>query len=111
MGVHGAARPAGAAMITVTVVYALADRAALRELRLGEGATVREAIAASGLLEEFPELTQGFTGVGIFSATVGHETVLADGDRVEIYRPLKADPKETRRRRAGRRARERLRRR
>jgi len=92
--------------MTVTVVYALPGRAALREVRLTEGATVREAITASGLLEEFPELKQGIAGAGIFAATVSPERLLADGDRVEIYRPLQADPKETRRRRAARRRRE-----
>ena len=93
-------------MITVTVVYALADRAMLREVRLGAGATVGAAIAASGLLEEFPELRQGFAGVGVFAEAVSPDHPLAEGDRVEIYRALQADPKETRRRRAARRARE-----
>jgi putative ubiquitin-RnfH superfamily antitoxin RatB of RatAB toxin-antitoxin module len=93
-------------VITVTVVYALADRATLREVRLAAGATVGDAIAASGLLEEFPELREGCAGVGVFAEAVTPDHPLAEGDRVEIYRPLQADPKETRRRRAARRTRE-----
>ena len=63
------------------------------EIRLPDGATVRDALAATGL--------KG-TQAGIFGKRVTMDTRLADGDRVEIYRPLKLDPKEARRRRARR---------
>jgi len=87
----------------VTVVYALPGRAVVREVRLAQGATVAEALAASGVTEEFPELVRQRPALGIFSVPVSGEHVLSDGDRVEIYRPLQADPKETRRRRAAHR--------
>lgn len=77
----------------IEVVRALADSAEVVELQLPSGATVRDALAASG-----------FKGiqVGIFGKRVTLDTRLADGDRVEIYRPLAMDPKEARRRRARR---------
>ena len=77
----------------IEVVYAWPERAEVVEVRLPAGATVRDAMLASGL--------QGVQ-VGIFGKRVTMETRLADGDRVEIYRPLAMDPKETRRRRARR---------
>ena len=81
--------------LRVEVVHALPDRAEVVAVRLAAGATVRDAIAASGLKAEFGRL-------GIFGATVKLDTPLRDGDRVEIYRPLVLDPKEARRRRARR---------
>jgi putative ubiquitin-RnfH superfamily antitoxin RatB of RatAB toxin-antitoxin module len=84
----------------VTVVYALPGRSSLREVRLAQGATVLEAIAASGITEEFPELKQKIGAVGVFANRVTLDHVVEDGDRVEIYRPLQADPREARRRRA-----------
>ena len=79
--------------LRVEVVDARPNRALVVEVRLPAGATVRDALAASG-----------FKGnqVGIFGKRVTMDTRLADGDRVEIYRPLKLDPKEARRRRARR---------
>ena len=79
--------------LRVEVVQARPDKAEVVELRLAEGATVRDALAASGM--------RG-SQVGIHGKRVTLETRLADGDRVEIYRPLKLDPKEARRRRARR---------
>lgn len=81
------------ACIRVEVVYALPDKVEVVSLRLPAGATVREAIAACGLSIEF-------SGVGVFGRRVPADTKLADGDRVELYRPLAADPKEQRRQRA-----------
>jgi hypothetical protein len=89
--------------IEVTVVYALPLRADSVSLRVPAGATVGEAISRSGLLERFPEIDLGRARVGIYSRWVRLDTVLRDGDRVEVYRPLVADPKEVRRRRARRR--------
>ena len=79
--------------LKVEVVDARPDGAEVVEVRLAEGATVRDALAASGL--------QG-NQVGIFGKRVALDARLADGDRVEIYRPLATDPKEARRRRARR---------
>ena len=78
----------------VEVVYALPDKAEVVSLRLPDGATVADALAASGL---------GGNAFGIFGREVPAGHPLRDGDRVEIYRPLAADPKEARRRRALRR--------
>lgn len=83
--------------LRVEVVRAWPDRLERRELELEEGATVRTALAAAGLPAPH--------GAGIFGRRVPLDARLADGDRVEIYRPLRADPKEARRRRALKRAR------
>jgi len=87
--------------IVVTVVYALPGRAVETDLRLDEGATVAEAIGRSGIAVRFPEAAQA--PVGIFGKRVARDAKLAAGDRVEIYRPLIADAKSARRRRAARR--------
>jgi putative ubiquitin-RnfH superfamily antitoxin RatB of RatAB toxin-antitoxin module len=87
--------------ITVAVVYACAGRQVVRPLELGTGATVGEAIRASGLLDDFPDLDPGGRNrVGVFGRIATLQTALRDGDQVEVYRPLPADPKEARRRRA-----------
>ncbi len=84
--------------ISVEIVYALADRQVLRRILLPEGSTVEDAIRVSGLRAAFPEMDT--THVGIHGEPVPVTTVLRDRDRVEIYRPLRADPKEVRRTRA-----------
>ena len=71
-----------------------------RHLHLPPGSTVGEAIRACGLLARCPEIDLDRNRVGIFGRLVQRDTPLRDGDRVEIYRPLNADPKEARRRRA-----------
>lgn len=88
------------AEIHVEVVYALPDRQALLNVRLAEGAMVEDAIRASGVLGAFPEIDLARNKVGIFSKLVKLDEKLRDRDRVEIYRPLIADPKEVRRKRA-----------
>jgi len=88
--------------ITVTVVLAMSDGATEVELRLPIGATVSEALARSGLAARHPRIDLARAPVGIFGRRVERERILADGDRIEIYRPLIADPKDARRRRAGR---------
>jgi hypothetical protein len=90
----------------VEVVYATAERQRLIALTVAPGATVAEAIAASGILREFPEIDLSVNRVGVFGQLVRLGDVVQADDRVEIYRPLQADPKEARRqraRRAGRR--------
>jgi putative ubiquitin-RnfH superfamily antitoxin RatB of RatAB toxin-antitoxin module len=82
----------------IEVVYALPGRQVLRRVSLPEGSTVEDAVRASGLPAEFPEIDPA--RVGIYGKSVPPDTILRDGDRVELYRPLKADPKEIRRARA-----------
>ena len=86
--------------ITVEVVYALKDRQDLVALKLPAGATVREAVERSGLPAKYPEIDPAKSKLGVFAKLVKPDTVLRDRDRVEIYRPLIADPKEVRKQRA-----------
>ena len=89
-------------LLRVEVVYALRDQQVLTLLEMEEGASVREAIESSGILRQFPEIELVQGRVGIFGKPVDPNSLLRDGDRVEIYRSLEADPKETRRRRVKR---------
>lgn len=89
-----------AAPINVEVIYALPDAQPLMQAQVHEGATVEDAIRASGVLEAFPVIDLAKNKVGIFSKLVKLDEVVRDKDRVEIYRPLIADPKEVRRKRA-----------
>ena len=77
----------------VEVVQAHADRAEIVKLELPAGATVRDALVAAGIDSQ---------RVGIFGKRVSADARLADGDRVEVYRPLQIDPKQARRQRARR---------
>lgn len=86
--------------ILVEVTFALADRQKLITVKLPAGSHVEEAIRRSGILTDFPEIDLSVNKVGIFSKACKLDTVLRDKDRVEIYRPLIADPKEVRRQRA-----------
>lgn len=86
--------------IRVQVICALPDRVFVRDLALPPGATVGEAILASGLRESWPQIRLMPDRVGIFARKVSLDAALQDGDRVEVYRPLKIDPKEARRQRA-----------
>jgi putative ubiquitin-RnfH superfamily antitoxin RatB of RatAB toxin-antitoxin module len=88
--------------IAVEVVYARADVQEVLPLRVEAETTAREAIERSGLAARYPELGAGPLSVGIFGKSVPEDTVLREGDRLEIYRPLIADPKQARRRRAAR---------
>jgi len=85
--------------IRVEIAYAEPDRQFLRALVLDAGATVADAIAASGLMRELALAAECVT-VGVWSKPCASDRVLLDGDRVELHRPLQADPKEARRRRA-----------
>ncbi|MFT4171127.1 MAG: RnfH family protein [Rhodocyclaceae bacterium] len=87
--------------IPVQVCYALPDRQDLVSLSLPQGCTARQAIEASGLLQKHPDIdVDGDNKIGVFGKLVTLTTPLRAHDRVEIYRPLVADPKEVRRRRA-----------
>lgn len=86
--------------IAVEVAYALPEKQYLQRVTLEEGATVEQAIRASGLLELRDDIDLQVNKVGIYSRPVKLQDPVRDGDRVEIYRPLIADPKELRRQRA-----------
>lgn len=88
--------------IAVEVVYALAERQKLLRLSVPQGTTVREAALRSGMQQFFPGLDLSQAPLGIFGKAVSkpEERVLEEGERVEIYRPLIADPKEVRKQRA-----------
>ncbi|WP_369792555.1 RnfH family protein [Mangrovibacter sp. MFB070] len=86
--------------ITVEVVYALPEKQYLRKVTLTEGATLQQAIEASGLLVLRTDINLEKNKVGIYSRPAKLNDTVQDGDRVEIYRPLTADPKALRRMRA-----------
>jgi uncharacterized protein len=88
--------------IIVEVVYALPDEQVLLALRVPQGTTVIQAVELSGIRLRYPEIDLARNAVGIFGKRAGLETVLRAADRIEIYRPLIADPKERRRRTARR---------
>lgn len=92
--------PDTAKTINVEVVYALSAQQSLMRVQLDGGATVGDAIQVSGVLDAFPEIDLAKNKVGIFSKLVKLDETVRDRDRVEIYRPLIADPKEVRRKRA-----------
>lgn len=86
--------------INVEVAYALPQGQTLIALQVPEGSTALQAVTASGVLARHPELDPTSLKLGIFSRAVRPDVVLRDKDRVEIYRPLLADPKQARRNRA-----------
>ncbi len=85
------------ALIPIEVAVALPDEQVLIELRVPLGATIAEALAAAAIEQRFPELELRPDRLGVFGRPRPPEHVLSAGDRVEIYRPLKVDPKEARR--------------
>jgi putative ubiquitin-RnfH superfamily antitoxin RatB of RatAB toxin-antitoxin module len=87
-------------MIRVSVAVALPEFQEVIELALADGSTVADAIAAARVEERFARLGAEAMKVGIWSREAQMATVLRDGDRVELYRALRADPKDARRRRA-----------
>ncbi|GKX53908.1 protein RnfH [Leminorella grimontii] len=86
--------------VNIEVVYALPEKQFLKPLRVPQGTTVEEAIRMSGLLETRQDIDLAVNKVGIFSRAAKLTDEVKEGDRVEIYRPLIADPKELRRMRA-----------
>ncbi len=92
-------RASGATTIRVEVAYAEPQRQFLREVELARGATVADAIAASGIAGEPGIEIEGLTA-GVWSKAANRDQLLYEGDRVELYRPLRVDPKDSRRRRA-----------
>lgn len=88
------------ATIRVEVVYARSERQELVTVNLREGATLKDALDASGLLQKYPEIDLAKNKFGIYAKLSKPDALLRDRDRVEIYRPLIADPKEMRKQRA-----------
>ncbi len=86
--------------IEVEVVYAREDVQTVVQLRVPQGTTVRRAIENSGVLDEFSGIDLACNAVGVYGTVCELDDSLVAGDRVEIYRPLRADPKIARRRRA-----------
>jgi len=84
----------------VEVAYALPDHQELLTVDVKPGTTLREAIEQSGILELFPEVDLATRQVGVFGKLVAEDREVQPGERVEVYRPLKANPKEVRRLRA-----------
>ncbi|MDQ2823515.1 MAG: RnfH family protein [Pseudomonadota bacterium] len=90
---------AGAGAIDVIVAWAVPGNAILRPVTVASGTTIAGAIAASGVLQDVPEIDLASYPVGIYGKKKALDTLVRALDRIEIYRPLVADPKESRRRR------------
>ena len=86
--------------IEIVLVYALPREQMVEILRVPSGTVVKEAIRQSGILLRHPEVATGALAFGIFGRRVAATRVLREFDRIEIYRPLSADPKQVRRTRA-----------
>ena len=84
----------------VEVAYAMPYKQSLISIEIKNGSTLKEAIEASGILETFEQIDLTNDRVGIFAKFASLDTILRDKDRVEIYRPLVADPKKARKDRA-----------
>lgn len=92
-------RTAAVPFVEVEIVYGVTGAQVIRQ-KVPDNATLRQAIEQSGILEMYPEIDLDNNEVGIFSRKQELCDVVRAGDRIEIYRPLKVDPKEARRRRA-----------
>ncbi|MFK3557307.1 RnfH family protein [Pasteurella multocida] len=88
------------AQIKIEIAYAYPERYYLKKLMVEEGTMIQTAILQSGILQQFTEIDLRENKVGIFSRPAKLTDQLKDGDRIEIYRLLLADPKEIRRKRA-----------
>lgn len=86
--------------MTVEVAYATPDEQLILEVQVPQGSLVRDALASSGIERHFPEIDLAKAKVGIFGKLAKPDAALREGDRVEIYRSLIADPKEARKKRA-----------
>jgi putative ubiquitin-RnfH superfamily antitoxin RatB of RatAB toxin-antitoxin module len=86
--------------VQVWVAYATPQEEFIHPMRVAPGTTIGQAIEGSGVLARFPEINLVTQPVGIYGKKKSLETVLRERDRVEIYRPLLADPKDSRRKRA-----------
>lgn len=84
----------------VEVAYALPDRQVILQQAVAAGTTIESVIRASGILQQFPDIDLAHNKVGVFGKLAKLSDTLRPGDRIEIYRPLIADPKEVRKKRA-----------
>jgi len=84
----------------IEVAYALPDEQVIIPLQVEPGTTVEQAIQLSGIQDKFPEIDLSINKAGVFGKICKMDTPLKEQDRVEIYRKLIADPKESRRKRA-----------
>jgi len=89
-----------AEMLDVEVCYAMSNKQELVRIRLSQGATLQQGLDASGLLGKYPEIDVKKNKFGIWNKLSKLDAALRDKDRIEIYRPLIADPKEVRKQRA-----------
>jgi len=87
-------------LIKVEVLYALPHEQTLLNVEVPQGSTLADAIKLSGILEKYPEIDLATNKLGIFGKLSKQDVVVRERDRVEIYRPLIADPKEIRKKRA-----------
>tara|TARA_R110002073_G_scaffold74492_6_gene182055 strand:- start:759 stop:1064 length:306 start_codon:yes stop_codon:yes gene_type:complete len=90
-------------LIEIEITYALPHLQTLKQLNVPVGTTAKQAIILSGITRLFPDIDLAKNKFGIFSKFAKPETILRHHDRIEIYRPLIADPKESRRKRATKR--------
>ena len=88
-----------AAAVSVQVCIALPARQILVDLQLSPQTTLLDAIHLSRIMEQAPEVTLESCRIGIYGKIKAPDTLVKEGDRIEVYRPLTADPKESRRRR------------
>ena len=86
----------GPGPIAIEVAYALPERQTVLRIDVATGTTAGDAIAMSGIVTLHPELADADPRIGIFGRFVGRDHVVEDGDRIELYRPLIADPKASR---------------
>ena len=87
-------------MPKIEVIYGTLKQQKLIKLMVDESSTIQQCIEQSGVLQQFPEIDLEETKVGIFSQVKPLDFVVSEGDRIEIYRPLMADPKAVRRKKA-----------
>lgn len=90
------------AMMTVQICHAEPERQILLELQVPNGFTLRQAIVTSGILQQLPDLVLDRLQVGVFGKIKSLNSGLRPNDRIELYRPLRVDPKDARRQRANR---------
>lgn len=86
--------------LTIEVVYGTPTRQEIISCQVGSNTTIEQAILSSGIIEEFPEIDLAVNNVGIWNRAAKLTDMVKDLDRIEVYRPLLADPKEVRKRRA-----------
>ena len=87
-------------MINIEVVFALPTTATCLSIEVQPGCTAEQAVIQSGIIEKCPEIDANALTLGVWNRAVKANYELKDGDRIEIYRPLIADPKDARRKRA-----------